>query len=100
MDLRVYYEKLRKIESEIQDPFPVVISRETTDGGKQGLKTQVSRSLAARLIVDGKVDLATKAEAAQFVTHTAKQWRAASEEAALVAPSKPMRIRAKASKKS
>ena len=100
MDLRVYYQKLRQIESEIQDPFPVVISRETTDGGEQGLKTQVPRSLAARLIADGKVDLASTDEAAEFVTQVAREWRAAKEEAELPAASVPVRRRAKTPKKS
>lgn len=93
MDLRVYYQKLRTIESEIQDPFPVVISRETTDGGKQGLRTQVPRSIAARLIVDGKVDLASADEAAQFLKQTAAEWRAAKESSELDAQVKPVRIR-------
>jgi hypothetical protein len=100
MDLRVYYEKLRKIESEIKDPFPVVVSRETTDGGKAGLKTQAPRSIAARLIADGKVDLASAEEAAQFLTKTAKEWRDAQEEAEPSAPSGPVKSRAKAPKKS
>ncbi len=80
MDLRLYYQKLRKIESEIKDEFPVVISRETTDGGKPGLKTQVARVLAARLIADGKADLASAEEAAQFRVHTEEEWQAAQEE--------------------
>jgi hypothetical protein len=100
MDLGVYYKKLRQIESEIRDPFPVVISRETTDGGIQGVKTQVPRSLAARLMADGKVDLASPEESAQFLAKTAKEWRAAQEEADAVAPRKPARRRAKAPKKS
>ncbi len=100
MDLRVYYQKLRQIESEIQDPFPVVVSRETTDGGKAGLKTQVPRSLGARLIADGKVDLASAEETAQFVTKTTQQWRDAQEEAEPSAPSEPVKKRAKAPKKS
>ena len=83
MDLRVYYQKLRKTESEIQDEFPVVVSRETSDGGRQGLKTQVPRSLAARLITDGKAELATVEETAQFRARVAEEeWQAAQEDEA------------------
>ena len=100
MDLRVYYQKLRTIESEIQDPFPVVISRETPDGGKKGLKTQVSRSIAARLITDGKVDLASPDETAEFLKRTAEDWRAAEEEPEPAAPRKPAGSRTKVLKRS
>ena len=101
MDLRLYYQKLRKIESEIKDEFPVVISRETTDGGKQGLKTQVARVLAARLIADGKADLASADETAQFKTHAEEEWQAAQEEESKpVAPIKPVRTGTRATKKS
>jgi hypothetical protein len=57
MDLRVYYQKLRKLEAEITDPFVEIVSRETPDGGKPGVKTTVSRSLAARMIVEERADL-------------------------------------------
>lgn len=101
MDLRLYYQKLRKIESEIEDDFPVVISRETSDGGKKGLKTQVSRSLAARLITDGKADLATAEETAQFQAQAEEEWEAALEEAPKpITPIKPVRGGARATKKS
>jgi hypothetical protein len=98
MDLRVYYQKLRQIESELKDPFPVVISRETTDGGIQGVLTQTSRNIAARLIADGKVDLASDEETAQFLARIQKEWRDAREEAGQAAPNKPAPKRAKAPK--
>ena len=53
MDLRIYYQKIREIESKIETEFPVVKSRETADGGKGGTLTEVSRNTAAKLIVDG-----------------------------------------------
>jgi hypothetical protein len=100
MDLRVYYQKLRKIESEIQEEFPVVVSRETSDGGKPGLLTQVPRFLAARLIADGKSDLAATEEAAQFLALSSEAWRAAQEEAEPAAKSKPARSGTTAPKRS
>lgn len=101
MDLRLYYQKLRKIEGEIKDEFPVVISRETTDGGKPGLKTQVARVLAARLIADGKADLASAEETEQFRAHAEEDWQAAQEEESKpLAPIKPVRSGARSTKKS
>jgi hypothetical protein len=66
MDLRMFYQKLRKIEQEITDPHVVVVSNETPDGGKAGQKTEVSRSNAAGLIVEGRARLATAEETAEY----------------------------------
>jgi hypothetical protein len=96
MDLRVYYQKLRKTESEIPDDFPIVVSRETPDGGKPGVMTQVPRALAARLITDGKADLAGAKEAAQFLTKSADDWQAALD--AVAPPAKKPARRVKATK--
>ncbi len=65
MDLRMFYQKLRKIEQDIVDPHVVVVSQETSDGGRAGQKVEVSRSSAARLIVEGRARLATAEEATQ-----------------------------------
>jgi hypothetical protein len=66
MDLRVFFQKLRKIEQEIADPHVVVVSHETPDGGRAGQLAEVSRSTAARLILEGHARLATAEESAQF----------------------------------
>jgi Ni,Fe-hydrogenase III large subunit len=68
MDLRVYYQKIRDIEAKIAEEFPVVVSKETADGGKTGTKTEVSRNIAARLIVEGLADLAKPEDVAAFRT--------------------------------
>ena len=60
MDLRVFFQKLRKIEQEIADPHVVVVSHETPDGGRRGQFAEVSRSIAARLILEGRAHLATR----------------------------------------
>jgi len=57
MNLREYYRKVRETESGIAEEFVTVVSRKTRDGGRSGAKTEVSRAVAARLLVDGKVDL-------------------------------------------
>jgi hypothetical protein len=58
MDLKSYYRKIRETEQSIVEEYPIVVSRESTDGGKAGALTEVSRTLAARLIVDGSAELA------------------------------------------
>jgi hypothetical protein len=62
MDLQVYYQKIREMEKTITEEFPLVVSVETSDGGKSGTKTEVARRLAAKLLVDGIVRLASKDE--------------------------------------
>ncbi|MBV9503810.1 MAG: hypothetical protein JO323_02270 [Acidobacteriia bacterium] len=62
MNLRGYYKRLRETESAIEEPFPVIVSLATPDGGKAGQRTEVSRALAARMITDGLARLATSDE--------------------------------------
>ena len=66
MDLRTYYQTIRKIAAGITEEAAVVISRETSDGGRAGVKTEVPRALAAQLMVEGKADLASPEEVAEF----------------------------------
>jgi len=66
MDLRLFYQKLRKIEQEIAEPHVIVVSNETPDGGRPGQRAEVSRSVAARSIVEGRARLATADETADY----------------------------------
>jgi hypothetical protein len=66
MDLRVFFQKLRKLEREIAEPHVVMVSLETPDGGRAGQLAEVSRSNAARLILEGHARLASAEEAAEF----------------------------------
>jgi uncharacterized Fe-S cluster-containing radical SAM superfamily enzyme len=68
MDLRVFFQKLRKIEQEIAAPHVIVVSHETPDGGRPGQLAEVSRSVAARLILEGHAHLATEEESTEFRT--------------------------------
>ena len=72
MDLRSFFQKLRKIEQEIVDPHVVVVSHETPDGGRAGQLAEVSRGNAARLILEGHAHLATVEESAEFRVATKK----------------------------
>lgn len=75
MDLRIYYEKIRRIEAEIQEASVVIVSRGTGDGGRAGLRVDVPRAVAARLIAEEKADLADAEEAAKFRAEVESRWK-------------------------
>ena len=66
MDLRVFFQKVRETEKNISTEHVVVMSLETSDGGRPGQLTEVSRAVAARLIVEGRARLATGEETARY----------------------------------
>jgi hypothetical protein len=82
MDLKVYYQKVRQIEASLSVAHVVVVSQETPDGGRAGLRTEVPRLVAAKLIVEGRARLATMEEAAEHREQVAEAKRAV-EQAAL-----------------
>lgn len=69
MDLRNYYQQLREVMAGIADEHVVVISNATSDGGKAGVYTEVTREVAARLVVETRARLATAEEAAAYRTN-------------------------------
>jgi hypothetical protein len=82
MDLQVYYQKIREMETKIADEFPLMVSMETSDGGKSGTKTEVPRRLAAKLLVEGQARLASKDELKAHREALAEAKRMADREAA------------------
>lgn len=80
MDIRVYFQKIREIETGIEGPYVVVVSLETPEGGKAGCMTEVNRAAAARLIVDAKVRLASAEEQATYYRSAREALQAAEEE--------------------
>ena len=66
MNLKAYFHKIRALEAEISEPHVVVISLETSDGGKPGRLTEVAKADAARLVVEGRARLATPDETASY----------------------------------
>lgn len=80
MDIRVYFQKIREVERNIQDPYVVVVSLETSEGGKPGRSTEVSREAAAKLVVEGKVRLASEQERTAFYTEAKEAFAAAEQE--------------------
>src|SRR5437660_6944244 len=66
MDLRSYYSKVRDAEGLLTGEYLVVVSLETSEGGKEGVSTEVPRRIAAKLIAEGRARVATEQETAQF----------------------------------
>jgi predicted Zn-dependent protease len=81
MDLKIFFQKLKQTEASIAEAHVVVVSLETPDGGRAGVRTEVSRGLAARLIVEGKARLATAEESAECREQAAEAKRAADQAA-------------------
>ena len=79
MDLSVFYGKLRQQEQEIMEPFPIIVSHETAGGGKAGAWSEVTRSIAARFVVQGLARIATGEEAKIFRDVQAEAKRVADE---------------------
>ena len=82
MDLQVYYRKIREIEQGLNSASVVVVSRETPDGGRDGVRTEVPRHVAAKMIVEGGARLATPEEASAFQEQNAEAKRKAEQLAA------------------
>jgi hypothetical protein len=66
MDLSMFYGKVRQQEQAISEPFPIIVSHETGNGGKAGVLAEVARGIAARFIVQGLARIATEQEAQAF----------------------------------
>ncbi|MGA2134611.1 MAG: hypothetical protein ABSH50_20180 [Bryobacteraceae bacterium] len=82
MDLQIYYKKIREAEENLKEPCVVVISLATPDGGREGVKTEVPRRIAAKMIVEGAVRLATAEETRDFQEQKAEAKRQADQTAA------------------
>lgn len=97
MDLRAYYKKIREVESGLREQFVVLISHETPDGGRAGIRTQVPRHVASKLIVEGRARAATTEEAQAFqdenldAKHIADQLAAANRMQVMVIPANELR---------
>ena len=82
MDLQIYYKKIRELEAGLRDPSVVVVSRETPDGGRDGVRTEVPRRIAAKMLVEGAARLATPDEAREFQEQKVETKRQADQLAA------------------
>ncbi len=77
MDLRVYFEKIREAEREMTSDFVTVVSNATSDGGKAGVMTEVTRSVAARMIVEQSARAASPEETEEYRLQAGREREAA-----------------------
>ena len=82
MDLRTYYQKIRDTEVTIPTEYVVVVSLATDDGGKSGVPVEVTRHIAAKMVVEGSAALATIEQTARFEEQQAAAAKAARQAAA------------------
>jgi hypothetical protein len=82
MDVRQFYKKIREVQGGIEEAFVFVTSLETSDGGRPGLVSEVSRELAARLLVESRVTRSLQAEIDAY-RRTQQDARKAAERAEL-----------------
>lgn len=80
--MKAYYQRAREIAETIAEAYAVVISLPTPDGGREGIASEVARSLAALLIVEGKARLASAEESKEFRDRAAEATATASQLAA------------------
>ena len=81
MDLRQYYQEIREVEQSIPGKDVVIVSLRTPEGGKAGLKTEVARYGAARMVCDKRARLATPEETEEYHAETHAAFEAAQSEA-------------------
>ncbi len=82
MDLKAYYRKIRQTEATLDGPHVIVVSQESPDGGRAGVRMEVPRAIAAKMLVEGRARLATTEEASQYREQLAEAKRAADQAAA------------------
>ena len=79
MDLKAYYRRIRELERGFETDHATVVSLETPDGGKAGVKTEVPSHVAARMIVEGRARAATEQEIKEFHERKSEAKRAADQ---------------------
>jgi hypothetical protein len=88
MEITAFYKKVREVEATIKEREVLIVSLETADGGREGVKSEVPRTVAAKLIAEGRARLATFDEIKEYREQAAEAVRVAEQ----VAASSRMRI--------
>lgn len=73
MDMKEYYDELKKMESEIEGRDIYVSSLATPDGGKAGIIMQVPKRQGCQMIAGKRARLATEEEVAAFLEAEAEK---------------------------
>ena len=66
MTLKTYYGQIEIELAKIDSRFVHIVSKETPNGGREGVVSEVIRETAAKLIVENKARLLTAAEVAKL----------------------------------
>ncbi len=66
MNLKERFLRIKALAETISEPYLVVKSVSTSDGGKEGVLSLVSREIAAQMLVDGKCGRANEEEEEEF----------------------------------
>jgi hypothetical protein len=96
MDMKTYYQRIRAAEAELEGVDVMVTSLATPDGGREGVVNLLRREIAARLLVDKKVRLATEDEvegyerAAEEMRRQAEMEKTAQQIQVVVMPSEEL----------
>jgi len=77
VDVKQYYRKVREVEGTITAPYVMVVSLETSDGGKAGVVSEVPRETAAKMIVEARAVLASDDEKQAYMVSQAAAKKAA-----------------------
>lgn len=75
----MYYQNVKQKRATLPEPYVFVTSMKTTNGGKEGVITEVDTTLAARMIVDGSARESTPEEIAAHLAEC-DQLRSAAKE--------------------
>lgn len=81
MDLRAYFKSIRDQQAAIATEYVVVVSKATSDGGREGVLSELSRETAATLVVEGRARLATEDETATYGREMGERRQKANEAA-------------------
>jgi hypothetical protein len=82
MELKNYFKKIKETETSLDQEFPLIVSLETSNGGKPGTVMEVSRQQAAKAIVEGRAVLANDEQKQSYLKQESAR-RAAVEKAEL-----------------
>jgi vacuolar-type H+-ATPase subunit F/Vma7 len=88
MEITAFYKKVREVEATIKEREVLIVSLATGDGGREGVRSEVTRTVAAKLIAEGRARLATFDEIKEYREKAAEALRAAEQ----LAASKRMQI--------
>ena len=80
MNLRTYYQNVKRIREGLPEPYTFLTSLSTPNGGKEGIVTEAETSLAARMIADLTARPSTDEEIAAYRTECERLRAEAKEE--------------------